>query len=551
MANLWRLEECAWCKTPTWCLARADGRPQCRACEVERFFDHYLYPPLGYRLLPWQREFLRTIYGTSDAETHRRYYWSAYLCVPKKQGKTFLVAGLPLYHLIVEAERDEIFSPLAVSAASARDQASLVMKAALEMIQVNPGLKARLKPLVSKKTILKRNGNGEYQVLSADGKTNDGCEPSLVIKDEYHRWGKQSHETLDSVLTKGMKISRKEPLEIKITTAGSIYESKLWAAEHQQAKNVIAGRITIARYYAKIYQADPERIKKEPDYWKSKEARVLACPSHEVHGGFISDEGLASEVAEAEGNPHKINEVIRLILNVETLTAGVKAIDPHRWAACGQRKSIVGRRCYGGVDLASTTDLASFALWFPDDSGGGGDFISWSWLPESRIAELSDVCKVALRKWVQDGWLIACPGNTIDQDAIQNKIRWAMEEFDVRQIGYDQHNAWKFASELQREGVDMVPVTQDYAGLNEPCKVIFEMVQNGELRHDHQPLQDWAADCLRVKTINDRISPVKPDRAGAMYRIDPMLALADAMHCYLKTEAVGEGPECSAYDHWK
>lgn len=549
MANLWRFDECARCQAPTWCISRADGRPQCRACEVERFFDGYLYPPLGYKLLPWQRDFLRTIYGTSEsADSWRRYYWSAYLCVPKKQGKTFLVAGLPIYHLIVEAERDEIFSPLAVSAASTRDQANLVMKAALEMIQVNPGLRARLKPLPSTKRIQKRNGNGEYQVLSADGKTNDGCEPSLVIKDEFHRWGKQAHETLDSVLTKGMKVSRKEPLEIKITTAGSIYESKLWAEEHQKAKNVIAGRITIARYYASIYQADPERIKREPEYWKSKEARVLANPSHVENGGFIADEGLASEVEEAVGNPHKISEYIRLNLNVETLTTGAKAIDPHRWEACPHiTRGLLGQRCYGGVDLASTTDLASFALWFPDDEGGG-DLKTWSWLPEEKIAELSDKCKVDLASWVRDGWLIACPGSTIDQNAIQEKVRWAMSEFDVRQVGYDQHNAWKFASELKNEGVDMVPVTQDYAGLNEPAKVMFELIQRGALRHDHQPVETWAADCLRIKTFNDRIAPVKPERSAAMYRIDPMMATFNAGHCWQKCEAVGE--VCNAYDNW-
>ena len=65
----YRPETCAYCLTDTWCEIRANGKPQCRACKVERFFETVLYAPLGFSLLAWQRKVLRDLYGTVHAET--------------------------------------------------------------------------------------------------------------------------------------------------------------------------------------------------------------------------------------------------------------------------------------------------------------------------------------------------------------------------------------------------------------------------------------------------------------------------------------------------
>src|SRR5436190_7761553 len=97
----YRPATCGYCQADTWCEFRRNGKPQCRACKVERYFDHYLYPPLGFKLLDWQRRFLRKIYGTVDDQGVRKYR-RAYRSLGKKGGKSFLVGGLPLYHLCAE-----------------------------------------------------------------------------------------------------------------------------------------------------------------------------------------------------------------------------------------------------------------------------------------------------------------------------------------------------------------------------------------------------------------------------------------------------------------
>jgi phage terminase large subunit-like protein len=79
-------------------------------------------------------------------------------------------------------------NPEAYGAAAAKDQAGLVFKAAAQLVKANGDLQSRLKVLPSTKRIIRRDGNGFYAVLSADGDVQDGIEPSLSIRDEMHRW---------------------------------------------------------------------------------------------------------------------------------------------------------------------------------------------------------------------------------------------------------------------------------------------------------------------------------------------------------------------------
>src|SRR5580704_17114547 len=234
----YRPETCAYCQADRWCEMRSNGKPQCRACKVERFFAEILYPPLGYKLLARQRKVLRDIYGTVSPEDGRRRYRSGYISVGKKNGKSFLIGGLPLYHLLMEDERN----PEAYGSAAAKDQAGIVFRAAARLVAANPELQARLRVLPSTKRILRRDGAGFYAVLSADGDLQDGIEPSLAIRDEVHRWKTARAETLNDVISKG-QISREEPLDIAITTAGAEYESQMWWREYQYAKQVLDGSL--------------------------------------------------------------------------------------------------------------------------------------------------------------------------------------------------------------------------------------------------------------------------------------------------------------------
>lgn len=545
MAN-WFLEECAYCGTPTWCRSDLTGWPQCRACGVCSFYDDVLLAPLGNKLLPWQRRELRAIYGPCEADAPDRLIWDAYICVPKKNGKTYLIAGLPIYHLAMEA--DEIVRPVAVSAASARKQAKLIFAESAAMIQQSPELLRMFKIIASQGRFIRRDGNGVYQALSVDGAVNDGEGPSLVIEDEFHRFHTAKAETLDDVLSKGQDGRGKNRLRIKITTAGSIYESELWAAEHERAKQQIAGIRHERRYYAKIYQADPQRAHKDPAYWHSREARVAANPSHEDNGGFMLDEGLAMEAAEARENPKKRMAYFRYRLNIETTTSGIKAIEPHVWAQCAapdpqDRPSTVGRRCFGGADLSLRTDLTSFALFYPPDEHEPRAYLkTWSWIPSEEVHHLSAVCHVPFAKWIEEdgGHLIACEGQecnygaTISQTQVEEFIK-SWRDDGLVEVGYDAHMAEKWAESLRTESVTMIDVPQNFQSFAEPLTLFLEMLATRRIVHDGSMLETWAADCLRIASNpQGHYRPVKPNKNKEKFRIDPLVATLMAMFCWLR-----------------
>jgi phage terminase large subunit-like protein len=136
----YRPDTCAYCGADTWCEQRRNGKPQCRACKIERFYESVLYRPLGYFLLPWQRKVLRDLYGTVQGDGLRQYR-SGFVSVAKKNGKSFLVGGLPIYHLLMEDE----LRPEAYGAAAAKDQAGIIYKAAAQFVKSIPALAKKLK----------------------------------------------------------------------------------------------------------------------------------------------------------------------------------------------------------------------------------------------------------------------------------------------------------------------------------------------------------------------------------------------------------------------
>ncbi len=519
-----RLEICAYCQTPTFCEIRANGKPQCKACKVERFFDEILYKPIGFRLLPWQRRDLRNIYGTVDEKGIRRYK-RAYLSVAKKNGKSFLIGGLPIYHLLMENE----MNASAYGAAAAKDQAGLVFRAATELIRRNPMLSSRLKVLDTTKRIVRRDGGGFYAVLSADGDIQDGIEPSLAIMDELHRWRAAKAETLYDVITKGT-ISRKEPLVVEITTAGEKNDSPICWREHEFAQQVLEGSLKSDRFYASIYSADAERVAKDPDYWMSREARVAANPSHEDNGGFLKDSAIVEELDKAIAVPATRNAYLRYHLNI-WVEAEERFIDPAAWERCSSpQRSLIGRPCYIGLDLSSTIDLTAMVCVFPDDDGTY-DVTANFWMASEQVATRERRDRVEYGTWIRHGYLNVSQGWAIDEEDVRQAIKAAASLYDVRMICYDPRFATSLVNKLINEdGFTCVKVPQGFQTLTNPTKTLQSLILDGKIRHGGHPVLSWNFACATaISDKREGVMLAKPDRMRSGKRIDGSAAFVNAI----------------------
>ena len=147
----------------------------------------------------------------------KRQFRSAYVEIPKKNGKSELAAAIALYLLYGDGEASaEVYG-----CANDRSQASIVFDVAKRMVEKCPALK-RSKIAAATKRIVNYRNAGFYQVLSAETGTKHGLNISGLVFDEIHA---QPNRKLYDVMTKGSGDAREQPLFFIITTAGTDKES--------------------------------------------------------------------------------------------------------------------------------------------------------------------------------------------------------------------------------------------------------------------------------------------------------------------------------------
>ncbi len=101
--------------------------------------------------------------------------------LPKKNGKTTLLAALALYHLIVTPNAE------CVIGAASRDQASILYEQAAGFVTRSTYLQKRVVAKRGYREIRKQGAAGRVRVLAADVDTADGVIPTLALVDELHR----------------------------------------------------------------------------------------------------------------------------------------------------------------------------------------------------------------------------------------------------------------------------------------------------------------------------------------------------------------------------
>ena len=183
----------------------------------------------NFDLLPWQEKIVRDIFGTVKESGYRQYN-TAYVEIPKKQGKSELAAAIALYLLAGDGE----WGAEVYGCAADRQQASIVFDVACQMVEQCPALKKRIKPVMSQKRLVYAPLNSFYQVLSAESYTKHGLNVHGVVFDELHA---QPNRALYDVMTHGSGDARKQPLFFLITTAGTDRNSICWEV-HQKAQDI-------------------------------------------------------------------------------------------------------------------------------------------------------------------------------------------------------------------------------------------------------------------------------------------------------------------------
>lgn len=364
-------------------------------------------------LLPWQEhDVIRPLFGWKRPDGTRKYR-TAYIEVPRKQGKSTLSAGIALYLLFADQEPGaEIYS-----AASDREQAAIVFELARDMVDRNPSLAKRSETY--RRSIVVPSTASSYKVLSAESYTKHGINAHGIIFDELHA---QPNRELWDVLTTSTG-ARRQPLIVTITTAGWDRNSICWE-QHEYAEKVRDGIIEDPGFLPVIYNASNLD-------WRTPEAWKKANPSL---GVTVKPEFLETECRRAQEVPGYQNTFRRLYLD-EWTTSEQRWLDMATWDACGEdvdTATLEGRPCFAGLDLSSTLDITALVLAFPDATGGY-DVMPYFWVPAENAQKRADRDRVPYPLWIQQGHIEATEGNVVDYDVIRTRINELNKRFNIRE----------------------------------------------------------------------------------------------------------------------
>ena len=483
-----------------------------KAREAIWFFETQLTHTKGmfarkpFILAPWQRQIISDLFGTIKRNKTRQYS-TAYVEVPKKNGKSELAAGIALFCLLVDGEEGaEVYS-----AAATRDQAGIVFRVAAQMVRNNPELAAACRVIPSTKTILlKDDPNSFYKAISADAGTQDGINPSCVVFDELHR---QKNRDLWDVLTYGSD-TRGQPLTFAITTAGILGESPVCEEQHSYAESILKGIFKDPTFYPVVYGLDDKEdwtFEGEPA--KGKRPATGWYKANPALGDFLPVDKVRAACEKAKRLPAEQNSFRRLRLNQWT-SQETRWIPLAEWDACAEPfnpNELVGKRCFAGLDLSTTRDITALSLLFPVDDEIF--VIPHFWIPEDKLHERSVRDRVPYDLWVKQGLIHTTPGNIIDYSYIRKTVNDLGDIYQFVEVGHDPWNATQVALDLAADGFKMIPIRQGFISMTAPSKELERLVMGRKLRHNGNPILRWMIDCASVaQDPAGNIKPVKPDR---------------------------------------
>lgn len=452
------------------------------------------------KLGEFQKDFIRAIYD-NPAGTRR-----AMLSVARKNGKSGLIAGLLLAHLVGPLAKQ---NAQLVSGAMSRDQAALVFNLASKMVQLSPVLAEIVRIIPSGKRLIGLPLNTEYRALAADGKTAHGLSPVLAILDEVGQVRGPHSEFIDAITTS--QGAHKDPLLIVISTqaASDADLLSLWIDDALNSGD--------PRTVCRLYAAPDDCDLMDEDAWRAANPAL---------GEFRSLDDLREQAKQAVRMPSAANTFRNLILN-QRVSTDAPFVSPDVWRMCGADPDPFDGPVWGGLDLSSRNDLTALVLVGKVD--GVWQVRAYFWTPKQGLHDRAKRDRVDYALWVEQGHLRATPGATVDYEVVAAEIAEIVGDVDLQAVAFDRWRIDLLKKELERIGVDLplVPFGQGFKDMSPALDTLEAEMMNGRIAHGMQPVLTMCA--VNATTTKDPAGNRKLDKSRATGRIDGMVALAMAM----------------------
>ena len=470
-----------------------------------------------FELLPWQKFVVGSLFGWQGADGYRRFR-VAYIETAKGSGKSPLAAGIGMKGLVADNEpRAEVYS-----AATKKDQAMILFRDAVAMVDQSPELSKRL----TKSGTGERCWNLAYMargaffrpISSDDGQS--GPRPHIGLIDELHE---HKTNTVVEMMRAGTK-SRRQALIFMITNAGHSRMGPCWSY-HEYGAKVAAGELEDDAFFPFVCGLD-----ELDDPFSDESCWPKANPSLQ-DADLPGMKYIREQVVESKGMPSK-EAIVRRLNFCQWTDAESPWISGEVWRGAQREfdwQDLRGRRAVAGLDLSSTTDLTALVfLVEPETDGEPWHIVPFCWLPEVELERKAETDRVPYTRWKAEGLLETTPGRAISKRYVLQRLSGLCDFFDVLMVGYDRWRIEDLKSLADSEGItlpEMKAVGQGYRDFSPALETFERMLLNGELAHNGHKVMDW---CMRnAVTEQDAAENRKLSKDKATGRID--LAVAAVM----------------------
>lgn len=473
------------------------------------------------KLEVWQKAVIGILSGwekKNDKGEWVRRFSTALIFIARKNGKSLFASAFALADNIIRREQGaEIWF-----GASKRDQAKLCWDGVDQIINHHP----HLRPFkhVAYSTIHFKMNDAVFKTLGRDSKSEDGFSASIGVMDELHA---HPDRGIFDIVASSMG-ARKQPLMLIITTAGFNLESPL-VPEYEHGKAILNGTTEDDDYFAFISEPDLDRIEDDDSYRFSLDALQASNPNI---GVSIKEEFLLKTATDAQKRPDLLNNYLVKHLNMFVAQDQIY-IPLDRWKKCKvETPPDVSKAIYKfiGLDLSLSDDFTSKSVLYMFEKNSFY-LTTHHYIPEKTIDEAGRKLRVPLRKWVNEGYITATKGDTIDADYIYQDIKADIECAGdaIVEIGYDPNRAKYLISKIENDMgfTNNVKVVQSPYVLTEPTKLLLDIVKRGELTYENNPVTTWHVSNMSVDIKPD--GRMIPDKSNQNRKIDGVASTIDAL----------------------
>lgn len=463
---------------------------------IETFVKHTKSPFNGmpFLLELWEKAVIEIFYSFRFSDSNLRRFKKLILLVARKNGKSTFCAALCFAEFMIGNAGSDI-----VCSSNDDAQANLIFSEIANMREKFDRKNKRTHKNL--KGIFNLKNDSTITKLSEKTQNKEGRNIEMAILDE-------SHEMKSNIIAKSIEQSqsiKEEPIFINITTEGFVDDGYL-DKELKYGREVLQEEREDEELLVWLYTMDSENeVYSDSKSWKK------ANPSL---GKIKKYDYIRKELRKAQAS--KADRIFTLSKDFN-----IKQNSVETWLLEKDIKnnltydieSFKGGLGFAGTDLSETTDLTSARVLLMKKGDKQKYFIQHYFIPESKVEEGSRKDKVDYFQWAKDELLTICQGNEVDYSMV---VAWYIslyKKYGIRifKEGHDRWNAKSFVKEMEDYGIETEKVTQDFATMSTPMKLLEADLKSGDIvNYNMNPIDIY---CLKnVACSIDKCARIMPKK---------------------------------------